>query len=119
MGRDSRYLSKQTENPNKKPIHPVWRGIGCILLIIIPIISYVGADYFVTNNSSFQWVLIPPDMVISTFKDPFILVRLLYTAIFVCILYLILTIITFVINRFFGPSRYGPYDIPLDKVQHK
>jgi hypothetical protein len=113
------YLPKQKENPAKRPIHPVWRAIGCILLIVIPFISYVAADYIIQNRAVFSWVIIPREMVVSNLHDPLLLVKLFYTAIFVAILYLVMTLITFVSNRLFGPGRYGPYDIPLDKIQRK
>lgn len=119
MGRDTRYMSRQTQDPNKGKMHPVWRGIGCAFLIIIPVISFLAADFFITNQAHFPWLIIPSDMVVPYTKDPLILVRVFYTAILICALYLILTIITFFINRFFGPSRYGPYDVPLDKVERK
>lgn len=115
----ARYSMYQQKSAEKKVIHPVWRGIGCALMVIIPFISYVGADYFVTNSSKFKWVVIPNDMVIKTFSDPLILIRILYAVIFIAILYLILTIITFVLNRFFGPPRFGPTDVPLDKVNRR
>lgn len=119
MSKYSMYPDSPKENPSKKPVHPVWRGIGCVLMIIIPALSYFAADYFITNARLYNWVIIPTEMLISFYKDPLILVRLLYTAIFIAILYLFLTAITFVINRFFGPPRYGPTDVPLDKVNRK
>jgi hypothetical protein len=119
MAKYSMYSQQPQENPAKRPVHPVWRGIGCGLMIIIPIISYVAADFLVTNASTFKWMIIPGEMIIRDFKDPLILVRIFYALILIVALYLILTIVTFVINRFFGPSRYGPYDIPLDKVNTK
>jgi hypothetical protein len=115
MSRYSRPEAK--ENPAKKPPHPVWRGIGCGLMVIIPVISYVAANYFVTNANLFKWMVLPGEMVIKNLSDPMILIKILYTAIFVAILYLILTVITFIINRFFGPPRYGPQDIPLEDVK--
>lgn len=119
MSKDTRYNYREQKNPSKKPIHPIWRGIGCALMIIIPVISYVAADYFVTNAALFKWLIIPEDMIINYTADPLILIRLLYMAIFVFIFYLILTAITFVANHFLGPSRYGPYDVPLDQVDRK
>lgn len=119
MGRDTRYVLREQNNPAKRPIHPIWRGIGCALLIIIPVVSYVAADYFVTNADKFKWMIMPGDMIINFPRDPLILIRLLYAGIFVAVLYLILTVITFLVNRFFGPSRFGPYDVPLDKVDRK
>jgi hypothetical protein len=113
------YQPKRREDPTKKTIHPVWRGIGCVLLVVIPVISYVAADFFVTNQARFSWVAIPQEMVVKNLTDSMLIVKIFYTAIFVFFLYLILTVATFIINRIFGPSRYGPYDIPLDKVQRK
>lgn len=113
------YQKPVKDNPAKKPIHPIWRGIGCALLIIIPVISYFTADFFVNNRAQFSWVLIPDELVVKTLPDQFLLVKIFYTALLVFCLYVILTVITFVINRFFGPKRYGPYDVPLDKVQRK
>lgn len=110
------YHPEPKEDPAKKMPHPVWRGIGCALMIIIPVISYVAANYFVMNAHLYKWVVIPNEMVIRNFSYPLILIKALYTAIIIAALYLILTVITFVVNRFFGPPRYGPQDIPLDKV---
>lgn len=88
-------------------------------MIVIPAISYIAGNYFVDNANSFKWVVIPQDLVKTIFPDPFILVKLLYAAIFVAVLYLLLLVITVFINRYFGPSRYGPYDIPLNEVDRK
>ena len=115
----SMYKRPQKENPAKKPIHPVWRGIGCILLVLIPAISYIAAEFIVINRSNVSWVIIPAELILKDYKDPLILVKLVYTVIFVFILYLILTVITFAINKLFGPDRYGPLDVPLDKVVRK
>lgn len=88
-------------------------------MIILPIISYIAGDYFVSNAKLYKWVVIPPELVKDIFKDNLILVKLLYTAIFIAIMYLLLIVITVFVNKFFGPSRYGPYDVPLDKVERK
>jgi hypothetical protein len=119
MAKYTMYEQRPKKNPAKQPPHPVWRGIGCALMIIIPIISFVIGDYLVTNAKLFKWVVIPREMLVAVYKDPLILVRILYTAIFIVVLYLLLTAATFIINRFFGPPRYGPQDIPLDKVERK
>jgi hypothetical protein len=114
----SRYYHPEVkENPAKKPPHPVWRGIGCGLMIIIPAISYIAANYFVTNANLYKWMVLPGEMVVKVFSDPLILIKILYAIIFAAGLYLILTVITFIVNRFFGPPRYGPQDIPLDEVE--
>lgn len=119
MSKYSMYQPQRKENPAKKPVHPIWRGIGCVLLVVIPVISYVTADYLINNRASIPWVVIPTELVVQNLPDPMLIVKIFYTAIFVFVLYLLLTVITFIVNRFWGPSRYGPYDVPLDKVQRK
>jgi hypothetical protein len=119
MSRYSRYETNQKEKPIKQEIHPIWRGIGCILIVVNPVISYVAADFFVTNRLIYSWLIIPEEMIVKSLPDPLLLVKIFYTAIFCIILYLVLTVITFVINKIFGKSKYGPFDIPLDKVQRK
>lgn len=34
--------NKDSEEP--RGLHPAWRGIGCLLMLVIPIISFAGAD---------------------------------------------------------------------------
>lgn len=97
----------------------MWSGIGCALMIILPIISYIAGDYFVNNAELYKWVIIPQELVQPIFKDTLILVKLLYMAIFIAISYLLLLVITVFVNKYLGPSRYGPYDVPLDKVERK
>lgn len=110
-------LYQKKEKKPKKTIHPIWRGIGCVLLVVIPIISYIAADFFVTNHEDYSWVIMTRELIVNYPKDPYILEKIFYTAIFVFVLYLILTVITFFIDRFFGPSHYGPYDVPPNEVE--
>jgi hypothetical protein len=43
-------------------IHPIWRGIGCLLLVIIPVISYSAAFLVARANYQAGWVKIPAEM---------------------------------------------------------
>lgn len=112
-------LYQKKEKKPKKTIHPIWRGIGCVLLVVIPFISYIAADFLITNHEDFSWVVITQELMVNYPKDPYILEKIFYTAIIVFILYLILTVITFFVDRFFGPSHYGPYDVPPNEVEIK
>jgi hypothetical protein len=119
MPKYTKYGMINDDKPEKPKVHPIWRGIGCILLVVNPVISYVAADYFITNKETYTWVIIPEKLIVNSLPDPLLLVKIFYTAIIVAVLYSLLTIITFLLNSFFGKSKYGPYDIPLDKVQRK
>jgi len=41
--------------PLPKGPHPIWRGFGCIISLIIPIISYAGAFMLIDIGSQLGW----------------------------------------------------------------
>lgn len=51
--------------PTKREIHPLWRGIGCILLFVIPLMSYAAAVLIVEENFKRGWFPIPPELVVT------------------------------------------------------
>ncbi len=117
MSKHKIYRTETPPKPTKLPLHPIWRGIGCILVIFIPLLSYLVSNSLVNNRQDISWVVIPQDLVFSQFKDSFIVVKLLYTGILVLAIGAVLALVTFILNRLFGPSRYGPHDIPPEKVK--
>jgi hypothetical protein len=55
MGKYSKYRSKSVE---KKGMHPIWRGIGCILIIVVPLLTF--------------WIMsITVPLIIATGKVPY------------------------------------------------
>ena len=42
-----------------RAVHPIWRGIGLIMLLVIPLVSFAGADLFVQSAPDFvpNWSL--------------------------------------------------------------
>jgi hypothetical protein len=97
------------------PIHPVWRGIGCFLLILLPIVAFAGAKILVQTNSRQRWVQIPTELT-GVFTVP-IIGRIFYadlalTVILIVIGFAILTVAYSVIYRIIGIPRYGPLDSP-------
>ena len=97
------------------PVHPVWRGIGCFLLILLPIVAFAGAKILVQTNSRQRWVQIPTELT-GAFTVP-IIGRIFYadlalTVILIVIGFAILTVAYSVIYRIIGIPRYGPLDSP-------
>ena len=45
MGKYAKYARKPLPKPERP--HPVWRGIGCLLMIIVPIMSFALASIIV------------------------------------------------------------------------
>lgn len=97
------------------PVHPVWRGIGCFLLILLPIVAFAGAKSLVKANFTQRWVQMPAEMGMS-FVVP-VLGRVLFAdlavmVILIVIAFAILTVVYAVIYRIIGIPRYGPLDSP-------
>jgi hypothetical protein len=111
MPKNDQYQVRKPRDEEKKKIHPVWRGIGCVLMVFIPILSYVAATQIINKHDRLSWVIIPEEIVVSTYSDPLIFVKIVYAAAIALILFLLMGIVTFLTNKYFGPSKYGPYDV--------
>ena len=114
MGKFDRYSETvQKERPWK--IHPIWRGIGCLMMILIPVVSYAAADVLLTNASSLG-INFPRDMyrpfMVSSFEMPFTLGEGVLTVGFMVAFFGAFTIIYSLVYRTAGPPRYGPTDVP-------
>lgn len=97
------------------PVHPVWRGIGCILLILLPIISFAGAKLLVQANFRQRWIQIPSELA-GSFIAPVIgrvfFADLALAVILIVIGFAIITVVYAIIYRFIGIPRFGPLDSP-------
>jgi len=58
MGRYQQYEKQVKEGP--KSSHPIWRGIGFLLMGLIAVMSYAGANLLVEANKTRQWIQVPP-----------------------------------------------------------
>jgi len=114
MGKFMKYGDQARAKPRPWKIHPLWQGIGCIMMLLIPLISYAGAYTILQANQVNKWFEIPSDFYGPPGQ------RLLYSNIFGAVLLSVLGYILFVIfymimYRFIGPPRYGPTDAPPPK----
>jgi len=81
------------------------------MIVVIPVFAFFIADFLVKSHESLRWVLIPQSLIASKLPNPLIWVTIFYTVIIALILFLTMGVITFVIDRFFGPPKRGPYDV--------
>src|SRR5512138_4027667 len=54
MGKYS-TLSKPQPKPRNKDVHPIMRGIGCILMIVVPVLAYGVSILLVSYGGSHGW----------------------------------------------------------------
>ena len=136
MGKYSSYSHKQ-EKPRVVGVHPVMRGIGCIMIILVPILSYGIAVLLVNYGFSHGWP-IPPNWFGPPTIHPlllklqglrpiwdFLLVQnnlianLIFAVAIMVIIGGIMSIIYGYMYTLFGPPRYGPMDVPPIRIKVK
>jgi hypothetical protein len=101
----------------KKEIHPVWRGIGLVMVVVIPVMSYLIALALVNANSVSHWVIYPAAIIFYKLWDPLIVVKVFVTIVIIFILYAIFTFITALFYKVFGTPRYGSTDVPPEQIR--
>lgn len=111
MGKYQMYQSNASSKRKEMGTHPIWRGIGFALLILTPILGYAGAVVLVNANKVENWVAFPADLFVKS-ADPYILIKIIVAVVLMFIIYGIFQLLTFFLYRVFGPSRYGPLDVP-------
>ncbi len=127
-----KYTSYKPEKPQKsKEPHEIWRGLGCLMMIIIPAISIAAGSLTVDYISGVKPNFFPrslmgnprlPDLVyesknLTKLLEPVTDIKDLYAIALVSILYMIviggvIAVIYAAVYSAVGPSRYGPTDVP-------
>lgn len=107
-----RYTSEGVENKKKSgQTHPVWRGIGLLLMVLLPVMGYIGSLMVLEENRRQSWFRIPGDLLISG-PDQLLLVKAILTVVIAAVLYFIIMMLTFIIFRIVAPPKLGPTDAP-------
>ena len=107
--------SRMQERPWK--IHPIWRGIGCLMMIVIPIMAYAGAVVLVQQNAEQRWLPMPKELT-QTVSIPFFgnvenfIAVVIVTALLMIVGFGVVTILYSLIYSAVGPPRLGPLDAP-------
>jgi hypothetical protein len=132
----SRYTASSRQTVAERPqTHAIWRGIGCLLVLIVPLISWVLAAATVQFAMDQDWPvpyqlvgypIMPQDWWKVPGLPPVLLFiqnqQNLYAVLSLCIIYIILfaavlSALYAFVYRFVGPPRYGPLDAPPPKVK--
>ncbi len=118
MGKYSRLSRTTSSEPRPWRIHPIWRGIGCILFLIAPILAYFIADLLVQMAMEKSWYPIPAELARSL-KVPYtdltmnhFYANLMVTAVLLLLGFAIVMVIYSIVYAILGPKKYGPVDSP-------
>jgi hypothetical protein len=128
MGKYANYRRESVKEPPKWKIHPIWRGIGLFMMILIPIIAYAGSVEFLKYNLSHPTIPIsarmyqPTGFVGVTVEEAggrkfginvgVQLGVILFTGIFSGVGFGLFTLVYAIIYRFTAPPRYLGADSP-------
>jgi len=95
MAKYQNYQKRDT-GPKEKPyLHPIWRGVGFVMMVIIPVVSIAAGQYIFEQNKIEHWFGIPSWLVIRFFKfDPFILAK----AVLILFLMVIITSVLYTLS---------------------
>jgi uncharacterized protein YybS (DUF2232 family) len=125
--------SQRRSRREEQTISPIWRGIGCLMFLGIPLVSYFLAVVTVQLAVSLNWPM--PYQLMGYPVMPTLLMKsqglapvvtfieaqqnlyaiLLITIIFVVALGTLVSLVYSLVYRIVGPPRYGPLDMPPPK----
>jgi hypothetical protein len=128
-------IASQRRAVNAQPqVHPIWRGVGCIMFVVIPVVSFVlsipTVDLIVNNNWPMPYQLmgqpvLPSFLMKSEALAPIVLLigqqenlyaKLLITVVYVVVIGAAVSFAYAFVYRFVGPPRYGPLDARPEEV---
>jgi len=137
MTKYSTAQQRRRDTSNENIPHPVWRGIGCLLILFVPTVSYLLAAASVQLAVDQNWpmpyqLMGYPVIPVLLWKDIGIVPILtfiqnqnnLYAILLITFVYIIAfsALVSFIyafVYRYMGPSRYGPQDAPPPKIKVK
>lgn len=103
-------------------IHPAWRGIGCLLMILVPIISFAAADVYIESN--LDKIAIPFSLRMNL--DTIVLgvvrffpAKLLLAVIVTFALFAMIFILYSVMYSVIGGNKRGPMDVAPSRKKIK
>lgn len=135
----SKYQSSvvKSKKERNKDVHVAWRGIGCLMMLVIPIISIALAVETINYGLDHDWV-IPFQLLgfprypewfyasngLMTILSPITYTRHFYAYAVAGILYMILlsgvmSVIYAFVYRMIAPPRYGPLDVAPPNIKLK
>ena len=123
MSKYDRYDRANIKNQRQWDIHPIWRGIGCLMLIIIPVVAWAAASEFMRIAPSLSWFPQSRSMY-QNINLQFIIIpttigQIVFTILFMMVGFMIFSIAYAVVYRIAGPPRYGPTDAPPPRVRKR
>src|SRR5688572_3104846 len=135
MGKYNKFQRKRPESPYK--IHPAWTGIGCLMIVIVPIMSWAASVELIKLAKAQGWpvmrqlsgyVRLPEALYTTPILDrvanyissiPDFSALALFFLVILLLLSGILSFTYAAVYRVIGPPRYTSEDAPAPRVRTK
>lgn len=130
-------VRKSAPPPRNREVHPLMRGIGCIMMVIVPILAYGTAVLLVNYGVGRGWP-IPPNWLGTPTFPPLLMrlqglntaltflqaqnnliANLVFAVAITVVIGGIMSVIYGYIYTLFGPPQYGPTDAPPERIKVK
>jgi len=137
MGKYTSQSRQPEAAPRNREVHPVMRGIGCLLIVIVPIIAY-GLSVIIVNIGLQRGWPIPAEWLGTPTFHPLLwrlsgltvilgflqaqtnlIANIYFTIAITVVIGGIMSVLFGYIYKLFGPSQYGPTDAPPIRVKVK
>jgi hypothetical protein len=123
--------------PHQRGVHPVMRGIGCIMIVVVPILAYgvsvllvnygirngwpIPSNWLGTPNfHPLLWRLSGVAVVLNFLsQQTHLTANIIFTIAITIVIGGIMSVIYGYVYTLFGPPRYGPTDAPPPRVKVK
>ena len=132
-----KFANQNDAAPRRGEVHPIMRGIGCIMIVIVPILSYIASSLLIGRGFGRQ--VIPPKWyehiefppVLTQLTGPVggvfkylssinhLPATLVLTVVMIVVVGGLISVIYGYIYEVFGPPKYGPTDEPPIRVKVK
>lgn len=114
------FAQQERERRKRRALNPAWRGVGCILVVVIGALAWLFADWFLQANAINGWVFLPREALnppgLPAFFGGGMLVRIVLA---ILAMILSFTVINFIYAMAF-PIQPGETDVaPLKRDRSK
>ncbi|HEY9151876.1 MAG TPA: hypothetical protein VIN60_03250 [Anaerolineales bacterium] len=135
MGKYSQTNIRQPKKRDNRP-HPVWRGIGCLLMVIVPLLSFAFAEITVNDAWAQQYIpyqllgnpVMPAELWKVGYLNPILSFlqnqtnlygALVFFVFYTLVLGAFVSVGNALLYKAIAPPRYGPQDAPPPNVKVK
>lgn len=129
-----KYTSiRKKEVTQRYKIHPIWTGVGFLMVVIVPVMTWAASALIVEFGQQQHWSVfsafpryldipaflysIPGTVQLS--RMPNLPVTLVLFFFMLIVFSGIFSVLYAYIYRLVGPPRYGPQDMPAPKIRTK